>query len=823
MVCTSFAGAQVAIIGVDCFSRAGLKEFWVYIWNLNHNEFPIDTTSYPVTRGIRAEIACTVVMFLFGVMSQYKLWRVIKERRLKKEEERIREEEDRGQLASAVGKDIEIRNARDRAQWEAVYGDKDVVKVHVDSGAGSSTETIPKRSASVRERSVDDVEMADMSSVSARRASQQKARRTTTFRGASDDESEILPTQLEEHLLGMSGPSRPTSHNTSPLESKRTSLGQPDGTSVGDWPPRSSATIIPAVVALPFTILRQDREDAVASNFQPVVSKDTVREPFYKRPGIVPEGPSFAGGEDIDNDDTSSVAATADEDADAGSHLFALLSPCQLNADQDGVRLEPDDERDSPYSPRCSTDEVSLEETDDEAVIRPETAVDKQPLRSNVLSMQRERRPTASTHRRSNPSRRSKQSGGLDEDGDEVSMVGSLKTHLPLKLSKVAMTYRTKEWAKHIAGADKSDCDSVSEPSSPGVQVVCAFADEAVKPIDDKVPEPGKAIRATRSASDMPSRQASWEGTQTTPNNVSRSLSQGVVTPATGFPRSRSAAILNRQSSSAALKNQRLILQNRNLSAPLPSQAVVESPVEDTFDASAPYRRFSSPWNRGSTTTLMDERNHRLKRKPGSTSFNALSSALKVNVVAPSEPAYSRNSPIDERVGYRESLAERKPLVDDEEDMTLAERKVLIQQRQRDANRKTTWPVLEHRTSAVAMTDRNTNYDSHQPKRTNTVDTVKQSTMLSQWRQSLQQDAASREPLVVDEYARQAMLDQHWQVELQQQLHQQERMRRQSAIDFAGRSGRFNCVHREAMSKMQAEANKRAKANLQVEANTRTL
>jgi len=29
---TSFAGATAVILGVDCFSRAGLKEFWLYIW-----------------------------------------------------------------------------------------------------------------------------------------------------------------------------------------------------------------------------------------------------------------------------------------------------------------------------------------------------------------------------------------------------------------------------------------------------------------------------------------------------------------------------------------------------------------------------------------------------------------------------------------------------------------------------------------------------------------------------------------------------------------------------------------------------------------------
>ncbi len=30
---TSFAGATVIVLGIDCFSRAGLKEFWIYIWS----------------------------------------------------------------------------------------------------------------------------------------------------------------------------------------------------------------------------------------------------------------------------------------------------------------------------------------------------------------------------------------------------------------------------------------------------------------------------------------------------------------------------------------------------------------------------------------------------------------------------------------------------------------------------------------------------------------------------------------------------------------------------------------------------------------------
>lgn len=34
--CTAFAGATITIIGIDCFSRAGMKEFWLYIWSKLH-------------------------------------------------------------------------------------------------------------------------------------------------------------------------------------------------------------------------------------------------------------------------------------------------------------------------------------------------------------------------------------------------------------------------------------------------------------------------------------------------------------------------------------------------------------------------------------------------------------------------------------------------------------------------------------------------------------------------------------------------------------------------------------------------------------------
>ncbi|KAJ5360370.1 Golgin subfamily A member 7/ERF4 [Penicillium concentricum] len=120
--CTSFSGATAVVIGIDCYSRAGLKEFWLYIWGLNQNVFPLRTDTYPVTRGIRVELAATIIISVLGVISQIRLWNLIKERRAKEEDSRRAhtrkiEEED-----AEAGRRLEEKNIQERAEWELIYG-----------------------------------------------------------------------------------------------------------------------------------------------------------------------------------------------------------------------------------------------------------------------------------------------------------------------------------------------------------------------------------------------------------------------------------------------------------------------------------------------------------------------------------------------------------------------------------------------------------------------------------------------------------------------------------------------------------------------------
>src|SRR5690606_34947693 len=87
----SFAGATAVVLGIDCFSRAGLKEFWLYLWDLNPKTFPEGTNTYPHTRGIKVEIAGIIILSLLAILSQLRIWNVVKEHREKKEQARLDE------------------------------------------------------------------------------------------------------------------------------------------------------------------------------------------------------------------------------------------------------------------------------------------------------------------------------------------------------------------------------------------------------------------------------------------------------------------------------------------------------------------------------------------------------------------------------------------------------------------------------------------------------------------------------------------------------------------------------------------------------------
>lgn len=89
---------------------------------LNNNLFPLGTNTYPVTRNIRVELAITVIVSVFGVIAQMRLWKVIKERRLKEETSRKEAERKNEEAEAELGRQLEEKNLRERTEWENMYG-----------------------------------------------------------------------------------------------------------------------------------------------------------------------------------------------------------------------------------------------------------------------------------------------------------------------------------------------------------------------------------------------------------------------------------------------------------------------------------------------------------------------------------------------------------------------------------------------------------------------------------------------------------------------------------------------------------------------------
>ncbi|KAE8423167.1 hypothetical protein BDV36DRAFT_279386 [Aspergillus pseudocaelatus] len=125
MASTGISGGTAVALGIDCFSRAGWKEFWLYIWALNDDIFPLGTSTYPVTRNIKVELAATVIIAVLGVISQLRLWKVIRERRQKENEVREKEQKEKEEAELEIGRRFEEKNMEDRLEWEARHGNPD--------------------------------------------------------------------------------------------------------------------------------------------------------------------------------------------------------------------------------------------------------------------------------------------------------------------------------------------------------------------------------------------------------------------------------------------------------------------------------------------------------------------------------------------------------------------------------------------------------------------------------------------------------------------------------------------------------------------------
>ncbi|KAJ9106093.1 hypothetical protein QFC21_001233 [Naganishia friedmannii] len=121
LVCTALVGSTALTLGIDCFTRAGLKEF--YIWNLGFRDlFPkVQGYKYPLLTIMQVELGVLAAFFLIGTAIQY---RVLGKLHVKVQqlqaEERARCDDEEEEKAAARFKGVED----DREKWEGKYGNK---------------------------------------------------------------------------------------------------------------------------------------------------------------------------------------------------------------------------------------------------------------------------------------------------------------------------------------------------------------------------------------------------------------------------------------------------------------------------------------------------------------------------------------------------------------------------------------------------------------------------------------------------------------------------------------------------------------------------
>lgn len=823
LCCTSFAGATVTILGVDCFSRAGLKEFWLYLWSLNDKQFPLETNTYPITRGIRVEIACIIVVFLLGLVSQFKLWKVIKARRAKNEEDRKRAEDDRLEAEAAIGRDIEANNEKERAEWEATYGEKRGARVHIDSGVGSSVETFGKDQYSVREREVEPNELSEI-------VEDPFGPSSSSDNGSRSDEH-CASGAIPEGVVEIGERSGRTSLNSSRKPHSQSDADPEDDMENVDHG-KAYVAGAPEVVPLPFRVPTEDQDQetemegkteatAILDNIAPTPE---VAAPLQKLSLMKLNEQYASDAPERRNDQASSVAANADDIA-----VLDDLSPGQQSNRHsmatlfvlDNDRLTPpngDNDRSRRTSVASEIEmEEAVEEDDEEALHREPATIDETAKPVAAQLSKKASSATRSERRLSDATRISKPPGS--SDGNPGSVSENLVEQLPAKLSKIALTYRTNEWAKHIADADHPENgEDLERPSSPGVQVDTNFPEEVAKPVDVEalqqtsfVDEPVLPTHTTSKASKKSHRKSR----QSEPGNThSRTTSAQSATPIYSFGRSSSQLSLNRRDSSSASPVKPKHGSVRKNTMPLTNQTLVESPVEDAAETFRHYdftpsadAAYNNPSASASASNLLDERTQMLQRRQTTTSFNGFRSTPSLGMMSGAIPENQVPKPTDP--GFATPPTQTSPVLPNSEDenMTLSQRRSLMHSNsfsQPPAAAQQTTPTHTPRPSILSTLA----YDSHQPARHSST-SVQQSARLNQWRQTLQADVeAKTPPRVVETNARQNMMDGRRQNELRHARKKEEEGKRQSKIDEAMRRGQLDGAHRDAMRRMQAKANR---------------
>lgn len=532
IVSIAFAGATVTVLGIDCYSRAGLKEFWAYIWALNDNLFPLGADTYPVTRGIRVEIAAIIIIFLIATMSQVRLWKLVREKREKRAAQRAEGQRNLEEEEANVGRQIEEANARDRAEWERVYGDgtaESATVSHISDGGdmhekGMNSKVYAARNASGEATDIDHVSDAGQSAMDQLMAGEGDEGGVTVRVGADEMPAASMVDGDDDYINEKAGDDLEPLDDAAQNERRASKVSAKSkrisGTAAASNRMMTRAAVMtpsPEVVPLPFNVPKgrrprserssvatfADAEDDVASASPRRVQRNsmvkrlsqgsaTLLRSFSQRSGRSGRsGPSaqvadFAanGGESseqlIDDArksrhgrDNESLAATMDEESVSGGdrNSMTMLEDDEAKPEsEDGGDGDAVADKEAPVQDERvtahQTETPAAPDVAEAAAVSSKkgkrnstTGPDKRhSIRSQVIGSPHDEFFEAAEESVYSPQSEFPKSVAASELSGPVSLT---KDRLPSSLSRVALSYRTNEWAKHLSNADLPSVDDL--------------------------------------------------------------------------------------------------------------------------------------------------------------------------------------------------------------------------------------------------------------------------------------------------------------------------------------------------------------------------
>ncbi|KAJ5619209.1 hypothetical protein N7510_003193 [Penicillium lagena] len=742
--CTAFSGATAIMLGIDCFSRAGLKEFWLYIWGLNKEIFPRHTYTYPLTRNIRVELAGIIIITAMGVISQLRLWRVIRERRSKADDARKQHEKNKEAAEEEVGRQVEEGNSRERVEWENMY----------------------RNSHEGKAPSLSETAVAD-------------SRRDSNGFGSTDHEKDAV----EMKDMGSTGPSM------EPSGSEKFRETSDDSPSVGessqawhDQNPEAEAAKHPRALKIVITDAGSNSDDENDSENGAIAGSEadtphskrlsgrSLLRRFSRQSSSGAKQPSQSQSEEAlvaAEDSYSSVAGIADDQESSSS--CPSVSSDILN--------DPAGECQQHYT---------MELPDNSAIHEKHPTFHSEYIEEDITVQAKSPDGCSSEETKTMSSASQGKDVPNDESGrlDRTSVQG-----IPEQTSKVIHSYRTTEWAKHLEEADVPELEHI--PVDNEVKESTSDNEEPVAPVDVEqllqTPFTAQLPQAmTRSMStDMSNRrsyalspQPAPELRRTTSNN---SMTSGPVSKLRKSVSRASVASRNQSSESLAMS------QDNSRTAPTRSRSTPYLTITapgDGNDMPHSKRLSNSPSLLAVRERMVRNRQSMLslRQEPRiSRSGSSRASLAEPYPLVP--PTFSIPEEREDEEGE-----ERGNQPNDEDDVPLSRRRAMLQRQ------------AMHSPSAVSLQS----IDPIGSPRSMTPDSGR-SVMMAAWRQSVREDLFQRrDPLTFPPPIGSDRPRSLWGSV--QQIRDASAAQLGHSIADGMQRGSMTDLHRQAMRRMQATA-----------------